>query len=136
MSITYTSANLILDKYFGATNFTPAGTMYFGLSTTTPAIDGSGVTEPTGGSYARVAFTNVKTTNWGNAANGSLTNALAVTFPESSTSWGTITHVVIYDAITSGNLLFFEALTSSRVVQSATTVQFAIGAITVQMTNS
>ena len=73
MSITYTSANSALDKFFGAANFTPPATLYFGLSTTAISIDGTGATEPSGGSYARVAFTNNKT-NWGVASNGSLTN--------------------------------------------------------------
>lgn len=135
MSITYTSANAILDKCFGATNFTAPATLYFGLSTTALAIDGTGATEPSGNNYSRVAFTNNKT-NWGNASNGSLANLTAITFPESSGSWGTITHVFISDAASAGNVWFYDALTSSRVVQSSTTVQFAIGAVTVQMTNA
>lgn len=133
--ITYYSANRILDRNFGGTAYTPPATMYFGLSTTTIQIDGTGASEPSGGAYARVALTNDKT-NWGVASNGALTNLSAVTFPESTTSWGTITYVGIWDASTSGNIWFFDALTPSRAVASATTVLFAIGAITVQMTNS
>ena len=133
--ITYYSANRILDRNFGGTAYTPPATMYFGLSTTTIQIDGTGATEPSGGAYARVAFTNDKT-NWGTASNAALTNLNAITFPESTASWGTITYVGIWDALTSGNLWFFDALTPSRAVASATTVLFAIGAVTVQMTNS
>lgn len=133
--ITYYSANRILDRNFGSTAYTPPGTMYFGLSTTTIQIDGTGATEPSGGSYARVSLTNDKT-SWGTASNASLTNSVAVTFPESTTSWGTITHVGIWDASTSGNIWWFDTLTPSRSVATATTVLFAIGSITVQMTNS
>jgi len=75
-------------------------------------------------------------TSWGNASNASLSNIAAVTFVESTASWGTVTYVVLYDALTSGNLWWFDVLTPSRTVASATTVLFAIGAITVQMTNS
>lgn len=135
MSITYTSANKILDRNFGATAYTPPATMYFGLSTTAIQIDGTGATEPSGGNYARVAATNDKTT-WGTASNGALTNSVAITFPESSASWGTITHVFIADASSGGNIWWFDALSPSRQVQSSTTVLFAIGAITVQMNNS
>lgn len=135
MSITYYSANRILDKGFGSTNFTSPTTMYFGLSTTPIAIDGTGATEPSGGSYARVALVNDKT-NWGTASNASLTNSASVTFPESTASWGTITHVFISDASSGGNIWWYEALSPSRQVQISTTVQFAIGAITAQMTNS
>ena len=133
--ITYYSANRILDRNFGGTAYTPPATMYFGLSTTVIQIDGTGATEPSGGAYARVALTNDKT-NWGTASNASLTNSTAVTFPESTASWGTITYVGIWDASTAGNVWFFDALSPSKVVQSATVVLFAIGAITVQMTNS
>ena len=135
MAITYYSANKILDRNFGITAYSPPATMYFGLSTTTIQIDGTGATEPSGGNYARVGVTNDKTT-WGTASNGALTNSIAVTFPESSASWGTITHVFISDASTSGNIWWFDALSPSRQVQSSTTVLFAIGSITVKMNNS
>jgi len=133
--ITYYSANRILDRNFGGTAYTPIATMYFGLSTTTLNIDGTGATEPSGGAYARVALVNDKT-NWGTAASGSLTNSTAVTFVESTASWGTITYCFIADASTAGNIWFFDVLTPSRAVASATTVLFAIGAITVSMNNS
>ena len=133
--ITYYSGNRILDRNFGGTAYSPAATYHVGLSTTTFQIDGTGGTEPSGGAYARVAFTNDKT-NWGTAASASLLNTAAVTFVESTASWGTVTYVGLWDAATVGNLWFFDVLTPSRSVASATTVLFAIGAITVNMTNS
>ena len=135
MAITYYSANRVLDKNFGGSAYTEPVTYYFGLSTTTIAIAGTGATEPAGGSYARVSFTNNKT-NWGTAASAALTNSAAVTFPESSASWGTITYVAMWDAASSGNLWWFDALSPARAVASTTTVLFAIGAITVSMTNT
>lgn len=136
MAITYYSANRLLDRNFGGVAYTPPATMYFGLSTTTIQIDGTGATEPSGAAaYARVSYTNDKT-NWGTASNASLTNTNAVTFTESTGSWGTITYVGIWDALTSGNIWWYDTLTPSRSVASATTVLFAIGSITVQMTNS
>jgi hypothetical protein len=137
VSITYISANAVLNKCFGNTTLTQPSTYYVGLSTTPPNIDGTtGYTEPSGGSYARVAVTNSDKTNWAVATSGALTNATAVTFPESSGAWGTITHVFLADASTAGNVWWWDALSPSRVVATATTVQFAIGAITVQMTNA
>lgn len=135
MSITYYQANRILDRNFGSTSFTVAATLYFGLSTTTIGNDGTGATEPSSGAYARVAVTNNKT-NFGNAASGALTNAAAIQFPESTASWGTITYVFISDASTAGNMMYFEALSPSRAVAINTTVIFAIGAITITMSNS
>lgn len=133
--ITYYSANRVLDLNFGGSAYTQPATYYFGLSTTTINIDGTGMTEPSGGAYARVSLTNNKT-NFGNASNASLTNSTAVQFPESTASWGTITYVAMLDASSSGNLWWFDALSPARTVASATTVLFAIGSITVQMTNS
>lgn len=135
MAITYYSGNRVLDFCFGGTSFSQPATYYFGLSTTTINIDGSGATEPSGGAYARVGLTNNKT-NWGNASNAALTNSTAVQFTESTASWGTITYVFLSDASSSGNIWWFDALSPARTVASATTVLFAISAITVQMTNS
>lgn len=135
MSGTYYSFNRILDRNFGGTAYSPPATMYFGLSTTAIQIDGTGATEPSGGAYARVGVTNDKTT-WGTASNGSLVNLIPVQFVESTASWGTITHVFIADALSGGNIWFFDALTPSRSVQSATTVLFSASAITVTMNNT
>lgn len=96
---------------------------------------GTGATEPSGGAYARVGLTN-NTSNWGSASNASKTNSAAVTFTQSTASWGTITYVAMADASTAGNIWWFDVLSPARTVASATTVLFAIGAITVQMTNS
>ncbi len=135
MAISYYSANRLLDKNFGATAYSEPSTYYFGLSTTTIQIDGTGATEPSGSAYARVSLANNKT-NWGTASNAALTNSTAVTFPESTGSWGTITYVGMWDASTAGNIWWFDSLSPARTVASSTTVLFAVGAITVQMTNS
>jgi hypothetical protein len=133
--ITTYSSNRVIDLNFGSTAYTQPATYYFGLSTSTINFDGTGATEPSGGAYARVAFTNNKT-NWGTAANGILTNATAITFAESSASWGTITYVFLSDALTAGNIWWFDVLSPSRAVASLTTVIFAIGAVTVTFNNT
>jgi hypothetical protein len=139
MAIVISAANKVLDYLFGGTSFSNLSTMYLGLSTSTVQNDGSGATEPStsGTAYARVAITNNKT-NWGTASAASLSNAVAATFTESTASWGTITYVFLAAGATAGvaDLWYFEALTTPKTVQTATTVQFAIGAITVSMTNA
>lgn len=135
MAITYFSANKLLDYNFGQTSYSVPTSLYFCLSTTSINIDGTGATEVSGGSYARVSLVNNKT-NWGTASNASLTNSTAIQFPESTASWGTITTVFISDASSAGNIWWYDTLSPSRTVASATTVLFAIGAVTVQMTNS
>lgn len=39
-----------------------------------------------------------------------------MTFPTATANWGTVTHIGLFDASTSGNLLFHRALAASKVV--------------------
>jgi hypothetical protein len=137
MSVTYYKMNQILDSEFGNTAYTVPSTLYIGLSTTTVSISGTGYTEPTGGAYARVAVVNNKS-NFTVSSNGSLTNNTTITFPESTAAWGTITYVIIADSVTvgGGNVLYFEALSTAKTIQTATTVLFAVGAMTIYMSNT
>ena len=92
--------------------------VYLGLSSTAPNVDGTGVTEPLDSAgYSRVELTTLS-----EPVNGVISNNSDVSFPESSASWGTMTHFVLYDDIVDGNLLMFEALTQSRSVEAATIV--------------
>lgn len=135
MAITNFQANKVNDFLFGGTSFTPGGTYYIGLSTTPIQANGTGATEPSGGSYARVAVANNKT-SFSTSSAGSLQNQISIEFPESTTSWGTITYVFMSDSPNSGqgNVLYYDALTTPRTVQSATVLLFAAGAIKIQLT--
>lgn len=136
MSTTYYEANRILDRAFGATAISTPGTLYFGLSASALDASGAFTGEPTigVGAYARATLTNNKT-NWDNAASGSLSNLTSVSFPESTTNWGTMISVFIADGATVGaNMLYFATLSPSRSVVSGTTLFFDIGAIVVTMT--
>lgn len=100
------------------TKTTPAlpGAFYIGLSSTAPNIDGTNVGEPNSSAgYARVELTSL-----GEPVDGVVTNELAINFNESTASWGTITHFVIFDAETGGNLLMYGALSTPRSVEAAT----------------
>ncbi len=130
--ISYTQSNKILNRYFGNVSDTVASTLYLGLSTTAINNDGTGATEPSGGGYARVAVVNNKT-NWSNASNGILSNLTELSFPESSTSWGTVSHVFLSDTI-GGAPIYFDALATPRAVQAQTTLIFAINTIQIKMT--
>lgn len=100
--------------------------IYFALFTAAPSDSGGG-TEVTGGSYARTQVTQADA-NWNAPTTGGLTdNVNAITFPTATASWGTVTHVGIFDASTAGNLLFHGALASSKVVDTDDTFQFAAG---------
>ena len=115
----------LLDHVLGGAAYSAPATVYVGLHTSNPGEDDSG-TEVTGGSYARVAVTN-NATNWPAAAAGAKSNGTAITFPQATASWGTVTHFGIYDAATDGNLLYYGALGASNAVDTGDTPSFPAG---------
>lgn len=124
--------NELLDHVFGcgSRNFTAPTNVFVALSTADPGEDGSGLAEPSGGSYARVSTGSAA---WNVASGGVVNNASAVTFPQATAAWGTITHVALYDAASGGNLLASGALTSSKAVASGDTVEFAAGQLSISL---
>lgn len=105
--------------------------VYLGLSSTAPAVDGTGVTEP----LASAGYQRVELTSLGEPVNGVITNENEIQFDESSASWGNITHFVLYDAPTGGNLLMFNNLTQSRSVETATIVMVKVGSLKLTLAN-
>lgn len=119
--------NLVAGNVFGSKT-TPAipSTYYIGLSTSAPDEDGTGATEPSSSAgYARVAISNL-----GDPVNGEVSNEQAISFNESTSSWGTITHYVIYDAATSGNLLMYGQFLIPRIVETGTIMLLKEGSLT------
>lgn len=102
----------------------PAG-VYIALFTSNPGEGGTQTSEVSGGSYARQACT------FGAPASNIVANTAAVTFPQATGSWGTITHVGIMDASSAGNMLYYGALGTPKTVGTSDQVSFAIGALTV-----
>jgi hypothetical protein len=125
MAVSNASKASILDEKFGsgATNIAPA-TWHLALSTTVPLADGTGITEPVGGAYARVAVTN-NGTNFGPATTSpaQLTTNTAITWPEATADWGTIVAVVLMDAASGGVMHDFQELTVSQVVNARNTAE-------------
>lgn len=92
---------------------------YVGLFTAAPSDTGGG-TEVSGGSYARqsVAFT----------VSGNLaTNSAAIEWPAATADWGTITHIAVFDALSSGNMLVHAALTASKTISTGDVLRIPLG---------
>jgi hypothetical protein len=117
-------ANKILDHIFKTAAYTQATHLYVALSKANPADDNSGLDEPAVGAYARV----VKDT-WSAASGGATSNTGAITFPQATIGWGTVTHFAILDAATVGNLLFYAALDSARNIGVNDTPSFGDSAL-------
>lgn len=124
--------NELLDHVWSAAAYTAPATLYLALSTTDPLDDGSGITEPVGGSYARLGVAN-NVTNWPAAVGGSKSNALDLTFVTATASWGVITHMAIYDQVTGGNMLAHGILTTSKTIDNGDTVIFKAGNLTITL---
>jgi hypothetical protein len=120
----------ILDHIFGKGTYTPPTNIFIALSTTDPTDTGSGISEPSGGSYARKS---TAPADWDAAASGALDNANAITFVEATGSWGTISHFALYDALTSGNMLAHGALTTSKIIDNGDVASFATGDLDVSL---
>jgi hypothetical protein len=120
---------VVLDGLLGSGS--PA-TVYVALFTTLPGEDGTGGTEVSGGSYARVAVTN-NSTNWPAATTvagaGTKSNGTAVTFPTATANWGTVVGFGFYTASSSGTLIGYGSLSSSVAVNSGNQASFGVAAL-------
>ena len=133
MNTTY-FLNLVAGNVY-KTQTTPAipTTLYIGLSTSTPTVDGSNVTEPsTAANYARVQLSSLTI-----PSAGVVTNSTDINFNESTANWGTVTYFVIYDSATvgSGNLLQYGALSTARSVEAATIMTIKAGYLNLSAQN-
>lgn len=67
------------------------------------------------------------------ASSGTSTNSGTVTFDTATASWGTVTHVAIMDAQTSGNVLFWGAVTVPKEIASGDTFQVSAGNLSISL---
>ena len=107
MSFTNAFETTVLEFALTTTSVTRPTNWYIALFTSDPTETGAAGTEDTGGSYARTAVTFSVSGNLG-------TNSGAVEFPACTSDWGTITHLGVMDASSSGNMLVHAALTTSK----------------------
>jgi len=112
MSFSNTFETHVLNYVFTATSVTRPTAWYLALFTSNPAEDASGTEVSTSGTaYARqtAAFT----------VSGNLaTNSGAIEFPTATASYGTVSHVGVFDASTSGNLIAYAALSTSKAIDT------------------
>ena len=101
----------ILDHVFAGAAYTAPTTKYLALFTALADGEAGSVTEVTGGGYARQT---VAVTTSGNTTS----NNAAVEFPTATANYGTVTHVGVYDASSSGNLMAYAALSSNKTIET------------------
>ncbi len=121
----YLEAKLLGCTLLGSA-FTVPTTVYVGLATALSS-DGDSITEVNTGSYARRPVT------FGAPASGSVANSGNITFPQATVAWGNVTHVIIYDALSSGNPLYWSALDVARPVNVSDTLVLPSGALNINL---
>ena len=118
--------NALINGTLRATTFTAPTTIYIGLFTSDPTDAGSG-TEVSGGSYARKSVTFAAPSDGASASNAD------VTFDQATGNWGTITHIGLFDALTTGNLLYHTALDVTKLIQINDIFKINSGSLTVTL---
>jgi hypothetical protein len=114
--------NKVLQHVFTGVAYTQPSGRYLALFTSTPGENTPG-TEVSGGAYVRQPVTFDVNTAFeidpvgapGVLVTAAINNAV-VEFATATSGWGTVTHVGIFDASTSGNMLAFAALVNSRAI--------------------
>ena len=130
----------LLNHLLRSTSYTAPGTVYVALLTTNAVASDTGTTlqggggtgvEVSGGNYARQSVA-AGTGNWSAPSGGSTSNSNAITW--ASVTWSaTVVGIAICDAATNGNMLFFGALASNKVVSSGDTITFNVSQLAVSL---
>lgn len=116
----------------------PGDSIYVGLATAvtnTGELGSSEITEATFTNYARQQVT---ASNWTLVGSDSTdqqtaTNAANIEFPASGGTNNTITHIIIADAASSGNILFVGALDVQKVIESGDIFRVNAGNLTIEL---
>ena len=125
--------NKVLDHVLKNTAYSQPSSLYLGLfnNTSTNAAAnleaGTLTDEVSGGSYAR------KTVAFAASSGGTAATSATVTFDAATASWGSVTHVAVLDASTSGNVLFWGAVTTAKTIDSGDTFQVTSGNLTISL---
>jgi hypothetical protein len=119
------------DHAIGKATFTMP-TVHLGLFTDSPGSGGSLTNEVTGGSYARIEVTSKMGAF--DLVTGIATSSALIEFATPTANWGTVTHVGIMDASSSGNVLIYDELPVPRsIVNAGRKVTFTTGTLSIAL---
>ena len=112
MSLSNTFETHTLNYLFTTTSVTRPTAWYIALFTSNPDEDASGTeVSASGTAYARQSATFT-------VSGTEATNSAAIEFPTATASYGTVTHIGVYDAASAGNLIAYAALTTSKAIDT------------------
>lgn len=113
-------------------------TIYIGVSKTAPTEAGTNCTEPTAPSYKRF-LAKCDSTNWNEPNEGTISNSVVFRFDEAAESWTTaaspVTHWVIFDAETGGNMMFYGELMRAQEIPAGAVLEIPTEGLTTTVLN-
>ena len=116
----------VLNHVFGGSSYTAPSTLYVALYTAAPSDTGGG-TEVSGGAYARQTGTFT-------VSGGTASNTAAIEYATATADYGTVVAVGVFDASSSGNLLAYGTLTTSKSVSTGDVFRFNASALAITLT--
>ena len=111
----------ILDHVLTDPAWTPATTLYLGLSSTTPTEAAGNFTEPSTGAYARVSTTAADWDPATGTAPATKSNSAVKTWPTATGDWLSgvdLTHFGLFEALTGGTPIAWGLLATAKPVLS------------------
>ena len=127
MSFSNSAETLVLNWLLTAGSATRPTEWYLALFTSNPDEDGSGTEVSTSGTaYARqtAAFT---------VSGNTASNNAAIEFPTATASYGTVSHVGVYDASTGGNLIAYAALSAAKAIDTGDVLRLPLGELDITL---
>jgi len=118
--------NALINGTLRGTTFTAPASVFVSLHTADPTDAGTG-TEVSGGSYIRQAAT------FGAPSNGVSTTTADINYPQATAGYGTVGWIGIWDAQTSGNMLYHTPLSTSKTIDTGDIFKIASGSLTVTL---
>ena len=140
MALADITAQRFLNALFGIGSndfggFNPSAPTLFlaaATSATTPADDGTGFAEVStvGTAYERVAIASAYSTAASESGGlNTISNDALIQFAQATSTWGSITHVALFDSDVegAGTLLFFAQLSSATQIDANDRLAFQVG---------
>ncbi|MGG3210544.1 hypothetical protein ABEO92_10585 [Geobacillus stearothermophilus] len=118
--------NALINAVLRNIPYTSPSAVYLALYTSDPTDANTG-TEVTGGSYQRQQIT------FSAPSDGMVSNSNEILFPVATANWGTVTHIGILDAATGGNLLFYGAVTTPKMISTNDQLKINAGDISITL---
>jgi len=122
-------ADKLNDHVLRNTAYTPPSSVYLAIFTSSNGLDSNDAPsqdEVTGGAYQRVTIDGMSK-QFTLSANKISSNNEDWEFSKATTPWGIVTHSAIMDAVTGGNVLYWDALNTPRGVLVDDILRFLAG---------